>query len=127
MASLIAALEQNLGVFLPTHVVRVFKDQEVLQVVQEAADQLQVGNAVITLIGAVSEAEISVMAKDDESVDYLRRYSQPMELSGTGEVTEGRVHLHVTLAGEDITAAGHLHRAVVAGFFVRAYLTLVSE
>jgi predicted DNA-binding protein with PD1-like motif len=111
---------------LPTHVVQVDKDQEVLQVVQGTVDRLNLSNAAITLIGAVNEAELSVMAKDDESVDYLRRYSQPMELSGTGEVTEGKVHLHVTLAGEDITAAGHLHRAVVGGFFVRAYLTAVG-
>jgi predicted DNA-binding protein with PD1-like motif len=66
------------------------------------------------------------MAKDDETVDHLRRYSQLMELSGTGEVTEGKVHLHVVLAGEDITVAGHLHRAVVGGFFVRAYVTAVG-
>ena len=111
---------------MPTHVVQVDKDQEVLHVVQDAVDRLGLNSAVITLIGAVNEAAVSVMAKDDESVDYLRRYSQPMELSGTGEVTEGKVHLHVTLAGEDITAAGHLHRAVVGGFFVRAYLTAVG-
>lgn len=111
---------------MPTHVVRVDKDQEVLQVVQDTVDRLGLSSAVITLIGAVNQAEISVMAKNDESVDYLRRYSQPMELSGTGEVTEGKVHLHVTLAGEDINAAGHLHRAVVGGFFVRAYLTAVG-
>ena len=111
---------------MPTHVVQVDKDEEVLGVIQDTVDRLGLGNAAITLIGAVNEAEVSVMAKTDESVDYLRRYSQPMELSGTGEVTDGRVHLHVTLAGEDITAAGHLHRAVVGGFFVRAYLTSVE-
>ncbi|MEU4237295.1 hypothetical protein [Actinoplanes sp. NPDC026619] len=48
-----------------------------------------------------------------------------MELSGTEEVVAGQVHLHVTLAGEDVTVAGHLHGAVVGGFFVRAYLTAV--
>jgi len=111
---------------LPTHVVQVDKDQEVLQVLQEEVSQLDVRGAVVTLIGAVKEAEVSVMAKNNESIDYVRRYSQPMELSGTGEVTEGKVHLHVTLAGEDITAAGHLHRAVVGDFFVRAYLTTVN-
>ncbi|GIE89411.1 PCC domain-containing protein [Actinoplanes regularis] len=111
---------------MSTYVVQVNKDEEVLQAVQEQADRLGLTSAVITLIGAVNEAEVSVMAKEDESVDYIRRYTQPMELSGTGEVVEGKVHLHVTLAGEDITAAGHLHRAVVGGFFVRAYLTAVG-
>ena len=112
---------------MSTHAIQVNKDQEVLQTVQEEVDKLGLGSAVITLIGAVNEAEISVMAKDNESVDYVRRYSQPMELSGTGEVIEGKTHLHVTLAGEDITTAGHLHRAVVGGFFVRAYLTVIGD
>jgi uncharacterized protein len=112
---------------LSTRVIQVNKDQEVLRTVQEEVDKLGLGSAVITLIGAVDEAEVSVMAKDNESVDYVRRYLQPMELSGTGEVTEGKPHLHVTLAGEDITAAGHLHRAVVGGFFVRVYLTTVDD
>lgn len=112
---------------MATRVVQVNKGEEVLQAVQERANQLGLTSAVITLIGAVNEAEISVMAKDEESVDYVRRYTQPMELSGTGEIIEGKAHLHVTLAGEDITAAGHLHRAVVGGFFVRAYLATVAE
>ncbi|MCO8272683.1 DNA-binding protein [Actinoplanes sp. TRM 88003] len=105
---------------------QVNQGEEVLRTVQEEVGRLGLGGAVITLIGAVSEAEISVMAKGDEGVDYLRRYSQPMELSGTGEVVEGQVHLHVTLGGEDVTVAGHLHRAVVGGFFVRACLTSVD-
>ena len=112
---------------MTTRVVQVNKDEEVLRVVQEHVDHLGLDSAVITLIGAVNEAEVSVMAKGDESVDYIRRYTQPMELSGTGEVIDGKAHLHVTLAGEDITAAGHLHRAIVGGFFVRAYLTTVAE
>ncbi|MGC4856958.1 PCC domain-containing protein [Micromonospora sp. DT4] len=111
---------------MSTRVMQVDKDQEVLQVLQQKVDQLNLDHAVITLVGAVNQAEVSVMSKDNESIDYLRRYSQPMELSGTGEVADGKVHLHVTLAGEGITAAGHLHRAVVGGFFVRAYLTPVS-
>ncbi|MBB4753396.1 hypothetical protein [Actinoplanes lobatus] len=40
-----------------------------------------------------------------------------------GEVVDGKVHLHVTLAGEDIVVAGHLHRATVRDFFVRAYVS----
>ncbi|MCY1144692.1 DUF296 domain-containing protein [Actinoplanes sp. Pm04-4] len=110
-----------------THVVQVEQDREVLQVVQGEVDRLGLSSAAITLIGAVKEAEVSVMAKDDENVDHVRRYEQPMELSGTGEVVAGRVHLHVVLGGEDVTVAGHLHRAVVGGFFVRAYLTALGE
>jgi uncharacterized protein len=62
---------------LPTHVVQVNKDQEVLQVLQEEVSQLDVSSAVVTLIGAVKEAEVSVMAKDSESTSlWQARTSQ---------------------------------------------------
>ena len=110
-----------------TQVLQVNKDEEVLQVLQAEIDRLKLSEAAITLIGAVKDAEISVMAKYDETVDYLRRYAQPMELSGTGEIIDGQIHVHVTLAGEDITVSSHLHRATVGGFFVRAYVTAVGD
>jgi len=66
---------------------------------------------------------VSVMAQDDALNDLLRTYDQPFELTGTGEVVDGDVHVHVVLGGEDLVAAGHLHRAMVRTFFVRAYIT----
>ena len=110
-----------------TFLIQVDRKHEVVDTIRRAVHQRNISDAVITLIGAVSEAEISVMAKDNEKIDYIRRYHQPLELSGTGEVVDGDVHLHVTLAGEDITVAGHLHRATVGGFFVRAYITPVAS
>jgi predicted DNA-binding protein with PD1-like motif len=52
----------------------------------------------------------------------LRTYDQPFELTGTGEVVDGTVHVHVVLGGEDVNVAGHLHSATVRDFFVRAYI-----
>jgi uncharacterized protein len=46
-----------------------------------------------------------------------------LPVTGTGEVADGKVHVHVVLGGEDVTAAGHLHSATVRDFFVRAYIT----
>ena len=66
------------------------------------------------------------MHKDNALEDRLRSYAQPFELTGTGEVVDGAVHVHVVLAGEDVTAAGHLHSAIVREFFVRAYVTPLS-
>lgn len=105
------------------HLVTVEKDTEVLSIIQEAVDQLGIRAASMTLIGAVQECSVSVMHQDDASVDRVRDYDQPFELTGTGEVVDGQVHVHVTLAGEDLIVAGHLHQAVVRDFFVRAYLT----
>ena len=41
---------------MPTHVVQVGKGQDVLQVLQSDVDQLNVGSAVITAIGAVNDS-----------------------------------------------------------------------
>jgi predicted DNA-binding protein with PD1-like motif len=106
--------------------VTVGKDQEVLETVQAAVADLGIVAGAITLIGAVQESTISVMKKDDALADYLRSYDQPFELTGTGEVVDGKVHLHVTLAGEDVIAAGHLHSSMVRTFFVHAYVTPLS-
>lgn len=102
--------------------VTVEKGQEVVETLTAAVADLGVRNGSITLIGAVQESTVSVMHKDDALTDRLRTYDQPFELTGTGEVVDGKVHLHVVLAGEDTTAAGHLHRAIVRDFFVRAYI-----
>ena len=105
------------------HLVTVEKDQEVLETINNAVAELGIRDASISLIGAVHESTVSVMNKDDARADRLRSYDQPFELTGTGEAVDGKVHVHVLLAGEDVTAAGHLHRAMVRDFFVRAYVT----
>jgi predicted DNA-binding protein with PD1-like motif len=105
------------------HLITVDKGQEVLTTLTEAVTLLSVRNGSVTLIGAVQECTVSVMAKDNALDDHLRTYDQPFELTGTGEVVDGQVHVHVVLGGEDVTVAGHLHRATVRDFFVRAYVT----
>ena len=108
------------------HLVTVGKDQEVVETIQAAVTGLGITAGAITLIGAVQESTVSVMKKDDARTDYLRTYDQPFELTGAGEVVDGTVHVHVTLAGEDLIAAGHLHSAMVRTFFVHAYVTALS-
>lgn len=112
---------------MTTHAFTVCKDDEVLETLQRAVTEAGIQHATVTLIGAVTGARVSIMKKDDALTDYLRDYDQPMELSGTGEVVEGKVHLHVTLYGEDGTFGGHLHTARVTEFFVHAYVTEVTE
>lgn len=107
-------------------VITVNRGEEVLDVIQANVTGIGTVAASITLIGAVQHATLSVMRKDDAHSDLMRTYDQPFELTGTGEVVDGRVHVHVTLAGEDLIVSGHLHHAIVGDFFVRAYVTPVT-
>jgi dihydrofolate reductase len=105
------------------HLIKVGSGQEVLATIGRAAAELGVTDGSITLVGAVHEARVSVMRKSDALDDLVRDYAQPFELTGTGEIADGVVHLHATLAGEDLVVAGHLHAATVREFFVHAYVT----
>jgi predicted DNA-binding protein with PD1-like motif len=50
-------------------------------------------------------------------------YTLPAEMAGTGEITNGTVHIHAVMATEgDQAVAGHLHRAQIETFFARAYV-----
>jgi uncharacterized protein len=103
-------------------VVHVGRDEEVLESITRQAKEHGVTDAALTLIGAVQECTVSVMPKGDPLDDIVTDYNQPFELSGTGEVIDGKVHVHVTLGGDGVVVAGHLHRATVRDWFVRAYI-----
>lgn len=112
---------------MTTHAFAVGRGEEVLATLQAAVTAAGITHAGVTVIGAVQTATVSVMCKFDARTDYDRDYDQPLELSGTGEVVDGRLHLHATLYGEDVVVGGHLHTARVRDFFVNAYVTEVSR
>ena len=89
----------------------------------ELARQGVTNGAVVSLIGAVGTCSISTMAADDYTKDIVTDYAEPIELSGTGEIKNGVVHLHVVLGRQgEQTRSGHLHSATVDHFFVNAYV-----
>jgi uncharacterized protein len=97
---------------------------EVIDQITRAVADAQITDATITLIGAVDEVTISTMPRHDALTDTLTTYTEPLELTGTGEVVDGKPHIHVVLCREgDQTIGGHLHRATVHTFFVHAYVT----
>lgn len=104
--------------------ITVCSGQEVLATIQHEVNRTGIANASMTLIGAVELAEISTMRADDAATDVVTTYSEPLELSGMGEVVDGKAHIHVTLGRQnDVPVFGHLHRADVNSFFVHAYLS----
>lgn len=112
---------------MSTYRLSVGPGEEVMEKLQELVGLSPVTHGSMTLIGAVHECTVSVMRKDDAQNDLLRSYDQPFELTGTGEIVNGEVHVHVTLGGEDLVVAGHLHRAMVRNFFVHCYVTDLDD
>lgn len=79
--------------------------------------------SIVSLIGAVDACCISTMPKDDAKKDILTEYHEPLELSGTGEIHEGKPHIHCVLGRENNVAIfGHLHWANVTSWFVNIYI-----
>ncbi|MDX6738949.1 PCC domain-containing protein [Actinocorallia sp. A-T 12471] len=82
-----------------------------------------VSGAIVSLIGAVDSFTISTMPAHNASADIVTEYGQPAEMHGTGEIVDGKAHIHATMAVEgDRGIAGHLHRAQVGYWFARVYV-----
>jgi predicted DNA-binding protein with PD1-like motif len=98
--------------------------EEVMETISRKLDELDILDAaIVSLIGAVEGCAISTKEMDDASSDIIIEYPQPLELSGNGEVIDGKVHLHVVCGAEgNQTVSGHLHWANVKNFSVNAYV-----
>lgn len=93
-----------------------------------AAEQGLRNAAIVSIIGAVDACAISNMSATDAQSDIITEYQQPCELSGTGEIIDGAIHLHAVLGREgDVAVSGHLHWAKVETFFVHAYVLPISD
>lgn len=100
------------------------RDAELLAGIEEAARRDGITDAaIVTLIGAVDSFTVSTMPAADATKDILTDYELPAEMTATGEIVDGRPHIHAVMAVEgDRAIAGHLHRAQVGTWFTRAYL-----
>jgi uncharacterized protein len=105
------------------HVIEV-RNAELLESVAKEAARLGITNgAIVSLIGAVDAFTISTMREADASEDIITDYALPAEMTGTGEIVDGTVHVHAVMAVEgDRSVGGHLHSAVIGTFFARVYL-----
>ena len=100
------------------------RDGELLDSIEQSARERGITDAaIVTLIGAVDSFRISTMPAGDATKDIVTDYALPAEMSGTGDVVEGKVHIHATMAVEgDRAISGHLHRAQIGTWFARVYL-----
>ena len=94
--------------------------EKVTKILKE--NNIQEGS-IVSVIGAVDECQISTMPKNDAKQDILTNYNEPLEMSGTGEVHEGKPHIHAVLGRKgNIAIFGHLHFAKVKEWFVNVYI-----
>lgn len=103
---------------------RIEKDQEVIECITQYCKENNIENAaIVSVIGAVDSCCISNMPANDAKKDILTAYNTPLELTGNGEVKNGKVHIHCVLGQEDNKAlSGHLHWANVKTWFVSVYI-----
>jgi len=110
-------------------VISVKPGQEVIEAVTtELANHGVSNGAIVSLVGAIDSCCISNMPKDDAKRDILTEYKQPFEMAGTGEVKDGKLHIHCILGREGNTSlAGHLHWARVDTWFVNVYVEAMER
>ena len=101
------------------------RDCELLSSLEQAAQREGIRNAaIVTLIGAVDSFTVSTMPASDATKDVLTDYDLPAEMTATGEIVDGKPHIHAVMAVEgDRAIAGHVHRAQIGTWFARAYVT----
>jgi predicted DNA-binding protein with PD1-like motif len=104
--------------------VQVGTGQEVVETVAAELGSRGVREAaIVSLIGAVDSCCLGTMTRSDARRDVLTEYHEPVELAGTGEVRDGRPHIHCAAAREGGPAhGGHLHWAKVETWFVNVYV-----
>lgn len=104
--------------------IEILKGEEVIEKTNSELQRLAINKgAVISLIGAVDSCCISNMDIHNAYSDIETVYSEPMEASGTGEISDGKVHLHCVFGKQDNSAiTGHLHWAKVESWFVTIHI-----
>jgi len=108
------------------HVFEVRSDELMAAITSQAKAAGILNGAIVSLVGAVDEFTVSTMPAADATSDILTDYAAPAEMSGTGEIVNGAVHVHVVMAVEgDKAVSGHLHRAFIRTHFARVYVVSV--
>lgn len=108
--------------------IKVTENEEIIDKVTKTVIEKNITSGSLTLIGAVDSCCISSMPTDDAKKDIIQEFHEPLEVSGTGEIQNGKAHIHIVLGREDKTAlSGHLQWGKVKTWFVSVYITPLNE
>ena len=90
---------------------------------KQAAAQRITYAAIVALIGAVDSFTVSTNPAGDPTAHTYSNYPLPAEMTATGEIVDGKPHIHAVMAVQgDRTIGGHLHTAHLGTSFARAYV-----
>jgi len=90
---------------------------------EQAADRGVTYAAIVALIGAVDSFTVSTNPAGDATAHTITSYPLPAEMTATGEIVDGKPHVHAMMAVQgDRAIGGHLHTAHLGTSFARAYV-----
>ena len=105
------------------HVLEVRNDELMDSITRQAAERGITYAAIVALIGAVDSFTVSTTPASDPTAHTYSSYPLPAEMTATGEIVDGKPHIHAVMAVQgDRTIGGHLHRAELGTSFARAYV-----
>jgi predicted DNA-binding protein with PD1-like motif len=109
------------------YVLEVRNGELIESLTQQAAEQGITYAAIVALIGAIDSFTVSTNPADDPTAHTITSYPLPAEMTATGEIVDGKPHIHAVMAVQgDRTIGGHLHQAHLHTSFARAYV-IASE
>jgi predicted DNA-binding protein with PD1-like motif len=92
-------------------------------ITKQAAEHGIANAAIVALIGAADSFTVSTNPAGDAAGHTITSYPIPAEITATGEIIDGKPHIHAVMAIQgDRAVAGHLHRAQIGTWFAHAYV-----
>jgi uncharacterized protein len=105
------------------HMLEVRNAELIESITKQAAEQGITYAAIVALIGAVDSFTVSTNPAGDPTAHNISSYPLPAEMTATGEIIDGKPHIHAVMAVQgDRAIAGHLHKAHIGTFFARAFV-----
>jgi hypothetical protein len=105
------------------HVLEVRNAELMASITKQAAERGITDAAIVALIALVDSFTVSTPPAGDPTAHTYSSYPLPAEMTATGEIVDGKPHIHAVMAVQgDRTIGGHLHRAQIGTSFARAYV-----
>jgi predicted DNA-binding protein with PD1-like motif len=105
------------------HVLEVRNAELMESITRQAAERGITNAAIVALIGAIDSFTVSTNPAGDPTAHTYSSYPLPAEMTATGEIVDGKPHIHAVMAVQgDRTIGGHLHKAQIGTSFARAYV-----